>query len=548
MKVALAQINPTVGDIEGNLQRIIEILADYHGKTDLIIFPELCLVGYPPQDLLERAWFIKQAEQAVNRLMEASSRYPETGIICGVPLPTGRKSGKGLINAAVLIYQGRKVFTQAKSLLPTYDVFDEARYFDPASEGDVVRFKDQLLGISICEDAWNDPDLWPFSKEYEIDPLSKLADRGAALMVNIAASPYHLGKEEIRYRLIKNRARKHRIPFIFVNQVGGNDELIFDGGSMVFNEDGVPLKIAPYFQEQILEVDLEEPGNPALEKPRDRMESLYSALVLGIKDYLRKCGFQKAVLGLSGGIDSALACCLAVDALGKENVLGIAMPSPYSSLGSVEDSRELARNLGIDFKVIPIDAIFESYLKTLGDGFGGVEPGIAEENIQARIRGNILMAFANKYGYITLATGNKSELAIGYCTLYGDMCGGLSAISDLPKTVVYELAGFINRDQERIPRSIIEKAPSAELKPNQRDQDTLPPYPVLDKILQHYVEDGFSVAEIIALNFDPETVEWVARTVDRSEYKRKQAVPGLKISPKAFGGGRRMPVAKKIKY
>ncbi len=548
MKVTIAQLNPIVGDIEGNLQRVIEILAEFNGKTDLLIFPELYIVGYPPQDLLDRPWFIKKVEQAITRLAEESSRYPETGILLGAPLPAGRVSGKGLVNAAVLIYRGDKVFIQAKSLLPTYDVFDEGRYFDPAQEVEVIRFKDEVLGISICEDAWNDPDLLPGSKVYDVDPITKLAGCGATLLLNISASPFYLGKEELRYRLIKNHARKHRIPFVFVNQVGGNDELIFDGGSMAIDGSGTPIYLAQYFKEELKVVDLNNRGNPELFKPRERIESVYSALTLGVKDYLRKCNFKKAVIGLSGGIDSALTCCLAVDALGKENVLGISMPSPYSSLGSVEDSRELAGNLGIEFKVVPIGYIFESYLKTLAEHFDGLKTDITEENIQARIRGNILMAFSNKFGSIALSTGNKSEMAVGYCTLYGDMSGGLSVISDVPKTIVYELAEFLNRGGERIPRAIIEKAPSAELKPDQKDQDTLPPYPVLDQILQHYVEDGCSVEEIIALGFDPETVKWVARTVDRSEYKRRQAAPGLKVSSKAFGGGRRMPVAMKLNF
>lgn len=548
MKVTIAQLNPTVGDIEGNLRKIIEILANLNGKTDLLIFPELYIVGYPPQDLLERAWFIKKVTQAIDRLIEVSSRYPETGILVGAPLPTGREYGKGLFNAGVLIYRGENLLTQAKTLLPTYDVFDEARHFDPAPQIRVVEFKDEVLGISICEDAWNDPNLWPGSKFYQIDPISLLVKDGATLLINISASPFHMGKEELRYRLIQEHARKHRVPFVFVNQIGANDELIFDGGSMVFDKEGKPIYVAPYFEEEIKTVDLDNPGSLESLKPRSRIELLYSALTLGIKDYLRKCSFQKAVIGLSGGIDSALTCCLAVDALGKENVLGISMPSPYSSIGSVEDSRELARNLGIEFRVIPIDKIFESYLNALAGHFGEKEADTTEENIQARIRGNILMAFSNHYGSLALSTGNKSELAVGYCTLYGDMSGGLSVIADVPKTIVYELAEFVNRNGERIPRRIIDKAPSAELKPDQKDQDTLPPYPILDRILQYYIEEGYSVEEIIALNFDPEIVKWVARTVDRNEYKRRQAAPGLKVSTKAFGGGRRMPLAKKIDY
>lgn len=546
MKVTVAQLNPTVGDIKGNFQKIIGVLTEYGNNTDLLVFSELFLTGYPPQDLLERTWFINKVNQALEELAQESSKY-KAGIIVGAPIPTGKENGKGLANSVVLIHKGSIIFAQGKSLLPTYDVFDEARHFDPAQGVEVVRFKDEILGITICEDAWNDPELWSGSLFYEVDPVSKLAESGATLLINISASPFYLGKEELRFRLIQNHARKHRIPFIFVNQVGANDELIFDGGSMAFDRAGDPIYLAPYFKEEIRVIDSDSSTMQEFIS-REPIESLYSALTLGVRDYLRKCGFRKAVIGLSGGIDSALTCCLAVDALGKENVLGISMPSPYSSTGSVEDSRKLAGNLGIEFKVIPIDSIFNSYLATLADHFKGLDNDSTEENIQARIRGNILMAFSNKFGSIALSTGNKSEMAVGYCTLYGDMSGGLSVISDVPKTIVYELAEFVNRNEERIPKTTIDKAPSAELKPDQKDQDTLPPYPILDRILQYYIEDGYSVADIIALDFDPETVKWVARTVDRNEYKRRQAAPGLKVSSKAFGFGRRMPVAKKLNY
>lgn len=546
MKVTIAQLNPTVGDIKGNLQKIIGVLSEFGNNTDLLVFSELFLVGYPPQDLLERSWFINEVNQALEELAQESSKY-EAGIIVGAPRPTGKENGKGLTNSAILIHKGSIIFTQGKSLLPTYDVFDEARHFEPAPETGVVRFKDEVLGISICEDVWNDSDLCPGSLLYEVDPVSKLADSGATLLINISASPFYLGKEELRFRLIQNHARRCRTPFIFVNQVGANDELIFDGGSMAFDRAGDPIYLAPYFKEEIQEIDVKSPLKLEFVS-REPIKSLYSALTLGVRDYLRKCGFQKAVIGLSGGIDSALTCCLAVDALGKENVLGISMPSLYSSVGSVEDSRKLAENLGIDFKVIPINPIFNSYLAVLAEHFTGLETDSTEENIQARIRGNILMAFSNKFGSVALSTGNKSEIAVGYCTLYGDMSGGLSVISDVPKTVVYELAEFVNRNKERIPKTTIDKVPSAELKPDQKDQDTLPPYPILDRILQYYVEDGYSVADIIALDYDPETVMWVARTVDRNEYKRRQAAPGLKVSSKAFGFGRRMPVAKKLSY
>ncbi len=549
MKVTLAQLNPVVGDIDGNIEKVKEALErSTIDQTDLIVFPELFIVGYPPKDLLEKGWFIQKVDQAINKLTQISLEYPETGLIVGAPLPTGQDRGKGLANAAVLIYRGEVLLVQQKSLLPTYDVFDEARHFDPASEIEIISFKGEQLGISICEDAWNDPDFWPDRLLYDEDPIRKLAEQGATLLINISASPFHLGKDELRYNLIRNHAQKHHIPFVFVNQIGGNDDLIFDGGSMCFDKEGNPIVVAPLFQEYLWTVDMNKPGEADPFKPCEKIDSVYQALVLGLGDYLKKCGFKGAVVGLSGGIDSALTATLAVSALGKENVLGITMPSQFSSGGSVEDSRKLAENLGIRFEIIPIAPIHEEYLQSLKQYFAGKESDATEENIQARIRGNILMAFSNKFGYLLLSTGNKSELAVGYCTLYGDMSGGLSVISDVPKTMVYELAEYVNRQKEIIPQNTIEKAPSAELRPDQTDQDTLPPYPVLDKILHEYIEEGYSVDEIVEQGMDRETVLWVVRTVDRNEYKRKQAAPGLKVTSKAFGVGRRMPVAKKLAY
>lgn len=549
MKVTIAQLNPVVGDIDGNIEKVKTALAkSSDDKTDLIVFPELFVVGYPPKDLLEKDWFIQKVDQAISRLAQISVEYPETGLIIGAPLPTGQDIGKGLANTAVLIYQGEVLLVQQKSLLPTYDVFDEARHFDPAVETEVISFKGEQLGISICEDAWNDPDFWPDHLLYDEDPIQKLVDGGATLLINISASPFHLGKDELRYNLIRNHAQKHQIPFVFVNQIGGNDDLIFDGGSMCFDGQGNPIFVAPFFQEYLRTVDMKELGVADFYKPYEKIDSIYQALLLGLGDYLKKCGFKGAVIGLSGGIDSALTATLAVAALGKENVLGITMPSQFSSGGSVEDSRKLAENLGIQFKTIPIAPVYEAYLQSLKQHFEGKEADATEENIQARIRGNILMAFSNKFGYLLLSTGNKSELAVGYCTLYGDMSGGLSVISDVPKTMVYELAEYVNRQKEIIPKNTIEKAPSAELRPDQTDQDTLPPYPVLDKILYYYIEEGYSVDEIVELGMDRETVLWVVRTVDRNEYKRKQAAPGLKVTSKAFGVGRRMPVAKKLTY
>jgi NAD+ synthase (glutamine-hydrolysing) len=547
MKVTMAQLNPIVGDIDGNKSKIINTISQCcEIGSDLVIFPELFLSGYPPQDLLERPWFIEKAQRAVQELRQVSEKYPDVGLLFGAPWPTGKDVGKRLHNSALLIQRGRILIEQPKSLLPTYDVFDERRYFDPAPEINTLAFKGETLGISICEDAWNDPELWPKGRLYASDPIEVLAKKGATLFINISASPFYMGKEDIRFRLIRNHARKHQLPFVFVNQIGGNDELIFDGRSFGLDRSGEPVVVCPSFKEQVQTIDTKTSGTSGLYAPQDKIESIYEALVLGVKDYMRKCHFPRAVVGLSGGIDSAVTCCLAKEAVGPENVLAISMPSPYSSKGSVEDSRRLAANLGIQFKVISIPPIYLAYLETLKEHFAGREADVAEENIQARIRGNILMAFSNKFGYLVLSTGNKSELAVGYCTLYGDMSGGLAVISDVPKTMIYDLADYINRKTETIPRTIIEKQPTAELKPNQVDQDTLPPYPILDKILHYYIEELYSVEEIINLGFDPETTRWVAATVGKNEYKRKQAAPGLKVTSKAFGIGRRMPIA--VKY
>ncbi|MBZ4653701.1 MAG: synthetase [Peptococcaceae bacterium] len=545
MKITIAQLNPVVGDIEGNMARLIDTLSHYSGDTDLIVFPELFLAGYPPRDLLERGSFINKIRLAIDKIVVESVKFSETGLLFGAPITSGENTGKGLYNSALLVYQGRILLSQHKSLLPTYDVFDEARYFDPAPSIQTIPFKGETLGISICEDAWNDPELWPKRKMYAFDPIEELAVQGANLLINISASPFYVGKEEIRYRLIQNHARKYKIPFIYVNQVGANDELIFDGRSIALDKKGEPLLVCKAFQEEIKTVDTGEKGIPGLYKPQGKIEAVYQALVLGVRDYMKKSGFNKAVIGLSGGIDSALVCCIAKEAVGAENVLGISMPSPYSSRGSVEDSRKLAANLGVEFRVVPITGIYQAYLDTLKEHFAGREADTTEENIQARIRGNILMAFSNKYGYLVLSTGNKSEMAVGYCTLYGDMSGGLSVISDVPKTMVYELAKFINRHGEIIPQEIIDKAPSAELRPNQTDQDTLPPYPYLDKILQLYIEEGYSAQDLVEEGFDAETVKWVIKTVEKNEYKRRQAAPGLKVNTKAFGTGRRIPLAAK---
>jgi NAD+ synthase (glutamine-hydrolysing) len=563
VKLTIAQLNPIVGDIEGNRDRIVETLAaSSRDGADLLILPELFLVGYPPKDLVERPWFIDRVAAAVEDVRNASEAHPGTGVLFGAPLPNRGKVGKPLHNAALLIHGGKILLEQHKSLLPTYDVFDETRYFAPASEIRTLPFKGETLAVSICEDAWNDPELWPNGRLYDTDPIDVLARRGATLFVNISASPFYAGKQEIRFRLIRNHARKHARPFVFVNQVGGNDELVFDGCSLAFDGAGEPTTVGLSFREEVRTIDTSRPGTPGLFAPPAKIESVHEALVLGLRDYMRKCGFRKALVGLSGGIDSAVTCALAVAALGPENVLGLTMPSPFSSRGSIDDSKDLAARLGVECLTIPITPVYESYLRTLEGHFAGRGTDVTEENIQARIRGTILMAFSNKFGYLVLSTGNKSELAVGYCTLYGDMSGGLAILSDVPKAMVYELAAHINARAaipsgvgkgvtagartEIIPRAIIDKPPSAELRPDQLDQDTLPPYPVLDAILALYIEELRSVGEIVRLGFDPETTRRVAAMVDRNEYKRKQAAMGLKVTSKAFGGGRRMPVAAKI--
>lgn len=544
MKVAVAQLNPVVGDVEGNLDKAKRTLSRFEGKADLLIFPELFLVGYPPRDLLKRPSFIRKVQTALDRLVEVSGELSRTGIVIGAPVPTGKDEGAGLYNSAFLICGGEILAVQHKSLLPTYDVFDETRYFDPATGITVTPFRDQVLGISICEDAWNDPALWP-TRLYSFDPVEVLAKKGATLLINISASPFHLGKERVRFGLIRRHARKYGVPFVYVNQVGGNDELIFDGSSLCIDGEGNAIKIFPSFEEAVEITDLAVRGSPDLKPTDDDIDSLRKALVLGIRDYATKCSFSKAVVGLSGGIDSAVTCCLAAEALGSSNVLGVSMPSPYTSKESRDLSKGLADNLGIEFEEIEISEIYRSYVESL-KGHLCLEEGevdVALENIQARIRGNVLMAISNRFGHLLLSTGNKSEIAVGYCTLYGDMSGGLAAISDVPKTMVYRLAEEINRKGEVIPTEIIRRPPSAELKPDQKDQDTLPPYDLLDSILHQYVEEGLSAGEIAEMGFDPETANWVAGAVKKNEYKRKQVPPGIKVTTKAFGTGRRMPIA-----
>ncbi|MCL4500517.1 MAG: NAD+ synthase [Deltaproteobacteria bacterium] len=545
MKITLAQLNPTVGDVRGNLQKVIDTLERVGAKTDLIVFSELFLVGYPPRDLVEKPSLIEQAQRAIAQLAEASGRCPGTAVLVGAPLPTGRDTGKSLSDAAVLIGDGKVLFQQNKSLLPAYDVFDETRHFEPAKEVGVTALGPESLGISICEDAWYEPVLWDRCL-YPLDPIKVLADKGASVLINISGSPFQVGKQEVRHRLIRNHARRYQLPFVYVNQAGGNDELIFDGGSMALDAAGEAIALLPYFQEAVVTVDLKQAGTAGLYAPPEPIGSVRQALVLGLRDYFRKCGFSQAVVGLSGGVDSAVTCALAAEALGPENVLGVLMPSPYTSRESIEDSRELAANLQVEVKLIPITPIYQCYRESLQEPLQLEEIEVTLENIQARIRGNILMAISNKFGHMVLSTGNKSELAVGYCTLYGDMSGGLSVLADVPKTMVYEMARHINRERELIPRQIISRAPSAELRPDQKDQDTLPPYEILDGIMNLYLVDRLSYREIVARGFDPDTVRWVIRAIDRNEYKRRQAAPGLRVTSKAFGMGRRIPIAAKF--
>ncbi|MGH9714957.1 MAG: NAD+ synthase [Candidatus Acidiferrales bacterium] len=543
MKIALAQFNPTVGDFEGNSARILDLAnqARLNG-ADLAVFSELCLCGYPPQDLIERPAFAARNQKALAQLARATPIPSLVGYVGKAQDDTG----KPVANCAALISGGKVIFEQRKMLLPTYDVFDETRYFQPAHSQHVFRLNPEVLGITICEDCWNDKRFWP-QRLYDRDPVAELVGQGSSLMLNISASPYTIDKRSLRHDMLRAIAIEHHVPVVYVNQVGGNDSLIFDGSSVAFMPDGRVAALANSFEEDLVYFDSTTGRGDIRTQSLDELGAAYHALVVGTRDYVRKCGFSKVVVGLSGGVDSALVATIAVDALGPENVLGVAMPSPYSSEGSMRDARCLAKNLAIEFQVIPINETFDSYRKALAPAFEGRPEDVSEENIQARIRGNLLMALSNKFGSMVLSTGNKSEMAVGYCTLYGDMAGGLAVISDVPKSMVYELSTFVNRERVRIPQATIDKPPSAELRPNQKDQDTLPPYDVLDRILKAYVEDLHSPEEIADhYGFPLDLVRAVGLRVDQNEYKRKQAPPGLKVTSKAFSVGRRFPLAQKF--
>lgn len=540
MRIGLAQINTTVGDIPGNSAAIFA--AYEKAATDgaqLVVTPELTITGYPPQDLIFKSQFVPLALEAIHGLHTQVGDVPL--LIGGIDF-NEKLSGRPFRNTAFLLEKGKSIRKFHKTLLPTYDVFDESRYFEPSEDINLATIAGTRIGVTICEDIWTEEYL--SRNLYDRDPVEKLVKAGAQIIVNLSASPFQVGKSEIRRQMIASLARQYRRPFVYCNAVGGNDQLIFDGNSLAIDAQGHILTRLKAFEEDIQIVDTAGPGvEPAV---ADEPEELFNALTLGIRDYIRKTGFKTAVIGLSGGIDSAVTAVLAAAALEPENVTGVAMPGPYSSQGSIDDALAIAKNLGIRHLTIPIRDSFTGMQAQLSEAFANHAEDTTEENIQSRLRGLTLMSLSNKFGHIVLNTGNKSELAVGYCTLYGDMCGGLAVISDVPKTKVYELARWINRDREIIPPASIEKPPSAELRPNQIDQDSLPPYEVLDAILALYVERRMGVRDIIAHGHDEKTVRWLVRQIDRNEYKRSQAAPGLKVTSTAFGIGRRMPIAQRF--
>jgi NAD+ synthase (glutamine-hydrolysing) len=543
MKAALAQINPTVGDLEGNSEKIL----DFHRQAklagaELVVFSEMALSGYPPLDLLGRPAFVERCEKALSNL---AGRLKGPPALLGTVLPNPVPEGRAVRNVAALLAEGKVRFVQAKSRLPTYDVFDEDRYFEPAAERQAVEVGNKRVGVTICEDIWEGPQ--EGRSRYRLDPVGMLSAQGIDLLVNLSASPYHAGKGKEREELLRSIARGHGVPVIFVNQVGGNDSLLFDGRSLAMGPDGQLIARAEAFREDLVLADLDGgKGDMRPSAPEGEAE-IFRALVMGLSDYMKKCGFSRAVLGLSGGVDSALVACLAAEAAGADRVLALAMPAPYSSPHSRTDAGELASNLGIDFEVVPIDPVLKIYREILEPGLGEVEKTLVEENLQARIRGAVVMAYANRSGALALATGNKSELAVGYCTLYGDMVGGLAPIGDLYKTQVYRLAEYINRHNQVIPSRIIERPPSAELRPDQTDQDTLPPYDLLDPVLEMIIAQAQDRGAIIAAGYPPEQVERIVRMVELSEFKRRQAAPVLRVSRRAFGAGRQIPIARGLR-
>jgi NAD+ synthase/NAD+ synthase (glutamine-hydrolysing) len=543
VKIALGQINPTVGDFSGNSAKIIQFAQQARGAgAGLILFPELSVCGYPPRDLVERPSFVARNRESIERIAAAT---PGIAVICGLVTPADADTGKSVMNSAAMLRDGRVDFIQSKMLLPTYDVFDEMRNFAPAKSQQLFDMCGKKIALTICEDAWNDKHFWN-RRLYGVDPVEELIRIGGNLVLNISASPFWLGKRELRRDMLATIAKNDNVPVAMVNQVGGNDSLVFDGSSLVIAPDGRVIAQGKSFVEDLIYFDSQRLTGEMHEQIEGEEASAYEALVLGTRDYVRKCGFQRVILGLSGGIDSALTATIAVDALGPENVIGIGMPGPYSSAGSIDDARQLAKNLGIRFELLSINEMYEACRNTLAPVFAGLPEDATEENIQSRSRGMVQMSLSNKFGALVLSTGNKSEVAVGYCTLYGDMVGGLAVISDVPKTLVYRLSAYVNSRRAVIPQSTIDKAPSAELRPDQKDSDSLPPYDVLDAILEDYVEEARSAEQIaVAHDFDLDLVKRVIHMVERSEYKRQQAAPGIKISTKAFGYGRRFPIAAK---
>ena len=550
MKIGLLQLNPTIGAFAANREKLLSAYARaVAGGAEFVLAPELFLCGYPPRDLLHRDDFV---EASLTALAETAGQIGAVPLCVGFVDRNSERPGRALRNAAAVLQHGKIIWRTTKSLLPTYDVFDEDRYFEPAKKVEPFIFNGRRLGITICEDIWNDEDFWP-ERLYRSDPVKELIAQGAEIILNISASPWHDGKERTRLEMLRRVARDEKVPLAQVNAVGANDELIFDGHSVALDAGGQLLALGRGFAEDILVVDLEQ----EVQSPKSKAQSpaefppheplLFSALALGVRDYVRKCGFKSVLVGLSGGIDSALVAAIAADALGAENVLGVSMPARYSSSGSLTDAEKLACNLGIRYEVLPIEPVFKSVEAQLKKVFAGTKPNEAEENIQSRLRGVTLMALSNKFGALVLTTGNKSEMAVGYCTLYGDMCGALAVIADVFKTDVYKIARWVNREREIIPADSITKPPSAELRPDQTDQDSLPPYEILDAILDFYVVKNLGKAEIISHGFDAAVVNDVVNKITFSEYKRRQAAPGLKVSPRAFGMGRRIPVAQKFR-
>lgn len=541
MKIGILQLNFTVGDFRGNSEKIVSAYERaVREGAELCVGSELGLCGYPPRDLLNRRDFVESHERA---LREVAKRVGKVPLLIGGIEKTNQKAGRSLYNTAFLVEKGKTRAVARKILLPTYDVFDEDRYFEAGDKVGSVRIAGKRVGVTICEDIWNDEDLWP-ERRYRIDPVRELAKKGMDLLINLSASPWNIGKEKVRYRLLAEVAKREKIPVIQVNQVGGNDELVFDGQSLGVGVRGGLLARGVAFMEDVKVVDI---GGKE-EKPvwAGDEEQVFQALVLGTRDYLQKCGFQEVVLGLSGGIDSALVAVVAAEALGKDKVLGVAMPSRFSSAGSLADAEALAKRLGIRYKEIPIEDTFAAMLRSIAPAREGRSGGLTEENLQSRIRGMTLMAISNDSGRLLLTTGNKSEMAVGYCTLYGDMCGALAVIADVPKTLVYRISRWINREREIIPKNSIEKAPSAELRPDQKDQDSLPPYEELDRILESYVVNEGSIQGMVKKGISKVLAEEMVRKIDISEYKRRQAAPGLKVTTKAFGVGRRIPLAQRF--